>query len=257
MDLGIAGKSALVCASTGGLGAATARALAQEGARVVFSGRRGSVARDAAAGYSGAVGIEADLSTIEGARALHDAAVAAVGPLDILVLNGPGPKPGTASTLDTEAITAAVTSLLLVHQTLVSLSLPHMRASGWGRVLAIGSSGVVAPLTELSLSNIGRAGLAGYLKSLANEVAADGVTANLLLPGRIATDRLHTLDAKAAERTGRPVADIRRQAQDTIPAKRYGEPDEFGAAAAFLCSAQASYITGIAMRCDGGLVPTL
>lgn len=257
MDFGIAGKAALVCASTGGLGAATARALAAEGARVVFSGRRGDVAREAAAAYDGSVGIEADLSSVDGARALHAAAVEAVGPLDIVVLNGPGPKPGTASAIDTAAISEAVTTLILVQQAIVAEALPHLRASGWGRILAIASSGVVAPLTGLALSNIGRAGLAGYIKSLSNEVAAEGITANLLLPGRIATDRLRSLDEGAAEKSGVSIDEVRQKVQATIPAGRYGDPDEFGAAAAFLCSAQASYITGIAMRCDGGLVPTL
>jgi 3-oxoacyl-[acyl-carrier protein] reductase len=224
---------------------------------VVFSGRRGDVAKEAAAPFEGSVGLEADLSTVEGARALHAAAVDAVGPLDILILNGPGPRPGVATTLDTDSITAAVTSLMLVHQAVVAEALPHLLDSGWGRILGIGSSGVAAPITGLSLSNIGRAAFAGYLKSLSNEIASRGTTVNLLLPGRIATDRLRSLDAAAAERSGSPLEDVQKQLISAIPVGRYGDPDEFGAAAAFLCSAQASYITGIAMRCDGGLVPTL
>jgi len=257
MDLGLAGRSALVCASTGGLGAATARALAAEGARVVFSGRRADVANEAAAPFAGSVGVAADLSTVEGARKLHAAAVDAVGPLDILVLNGPGPPPGTASTLDTTSITTAITSLVLVHQALAELALPHMLASGWGRVLGLGSSGVATPITGLALSNLGRAALAGYLKSLSNEVAANGITVNMLLPGRIATDRVAVLDTNAAEKSGRTIEAVQQQSAATIPAGRYGDPDEFGATAAFLCSAKASYITGTATRCDGGLVPTL
>ncbi len=257
MDLGIAGKSALVCASTAGLGAATARALATEGARVVFSGRRGDAARSAAADYDGCVGIEADLGDAAGGRALHAAAVDAVGPLDIVVLNGPGPKPGTASAQDTASITAAVTSLLLVQQAIVAEALPHLRTSRWGRILAIGSGGVAAPITGLALSNIGRAALAAYLKSLSNEIAGEGITANMLLPGRIDTDRVRSLDAGRSEQTGTPVEQVKEQALAAIPAGRYGEPAEFGAVAAFLCSAPASYVTGIAMRCDGGQVPTL
>jgi 3-oxoacyl-[acyl-carrier protein] reductase len=257
MDLGIAGKSALVCASTGGLGAATARALAAEGAKVVFSGRRGALAREAAARFDGAVGIEADLGSVDGARELHAAAVDAVGPLDILVLNGPGPRPGTATTVDTADLNEALTSLLLVHQALIEAALPHMLDTAWGRILAIGSSGVAAPLTGLALSNVGRAALAGYLKSLSNEVAARGATVNMLLPGRIATDRLASLDAKVAEKSGRTVEEVRTESVSAIPTGRYGTPDEFGATAAYLCSAQAAYVTGVAMRCDGGLVPTL
>lgn len=257
MDLGLAGKAALVCASTGGLGAATARALAAEGAKVIFSGRRGEVARQAAAQFEGAVGIEADLGSVAGARALHTAAVDAVGPLDILVLNGPGPRPGTASTLNTDDLTDAMTSLLLVHQALTEAALPHMLESGWGRIVAIGSSGVAAPITGLALSNVGRAALAGYLKSLSNEVAAIGVTVNMVLPGRIATERVEFLDAKAAEKSGRTIDEVRLESTSVIPSRRYGLPDEFGATVAFLCSTSASYITGVALRCDGGRIPTL
>jgi 3-oxoacyl-[acyl-carrier protein] reductase len=257
MDLGLAGKTALVCASTGGLGAATARALAVEGVRVVFSGRRGDVAREAAAEFEGSAGIEADLTTIEGARALYASAVEAVGPLDILVLNGPGPRPATASQVSADDLSEAITTLLLVHQTLVGSALPHMLDAGWGRILAVGSSGVAAPMTGLALSNAGRSALAAYLKSLANEVAGKGVTVNLLLPGRIATDRLQSLDGKAAKEAGVSVEEIATKAAAAIPSGRYGRPEEFGDYAAFLCSALASYVTGTAARCDGGLIPTL
>jgi len=257
MDLGIKGKTALVCASTGGLGAATARALADDGARVVFSGRRAELAADEASAYDGCVGIRADLSSVDGARTLYDEAVAAVGPIDILVLNGPGPKPGTASRVDSDDLTGAFTSLMLVQQSLIAACLPHMREQRWGRILSIASSGVVAPITGLALSNVGRMALAGYLKALSNEVAADGITVNLLLPGRIATDRMISLDQNAAERSGKPVEQIRAAGAESIPAGRYGDPAEFGAVGAFLCSAQASYVNGIALRCDGGAVPTL
>jgi 3-oxoacyl-[acyl-carrier protein] reductase len=132
-----------------------------------------------------------------------------------------------------------------------------MRERGWGRILAIGSSGVAAPLAGLALSNMGRAALAGYLKTLAGEVAADGVTVNMLLPGRIATDRVAALDQAVATRQGRTVEEVATAAQAAIPVGRYGTPAEFGAAAAFLCGASASYITGTAVRCDGGLVQSL
>jgi len=257
MDLGIAGKAALVCASTGGLGAAVAHALAAEGCRVVFSGRRGALAKEAAGRYPGCVGVEADLGSVEGALALHAAAVDAIGPLDIVVLNGPGPRPGTASLVDSAAMGVALTSLVLVPQAIAGATVPHQREQGWGRILAIGSSGVVAPIPGLALSNTGRAGLAGYLKSLATEVAPDGVTVNMLLPGRIDTDRVRSLDAGRADTTGRSADAVRTESEAAIPAGRYGRPDEFGAAAAFLCSAAASYLTGTAIRCDGGLVPTL
>lgn len=257
MDLGIAGKVALVCASTGGLGAATATALAAEGARVVFTGRRLEVAEQLASGFGGAVAVRSDLSTLAGAGELHTAVLDAVGEPDILVLNGPGPTPGAAADLTTEAIGAAVESLLLVHQELVRRCLPHLRQARWGRILGLGSSGVEAPLPGLALSNIGRAAFAGYLKSLAGEVAADGVTVNMLQPGRIATDRVASLDEAKAARAGSSPRAVRTASEATIPVGRYGRPEEFGAVAAFLCSEPASYVTGLSVRADGGLVPTL
>ncbi|SDR15640.1 SDR family oxidoreductase [Thermostaphylospora chromogena] len=253
MDLGLKGRTALVCASTGGLGEATARALALEGARVVVSGRRGERARAIAAELPDAIGVEADLLAPGGVERL----VSAAGEVDILVLNGPGPRPGPAATMTGEDLTAAVDALVRPHLRLISLVLPGMRARGWGRILAIGSSGVVSPLANLALSNLGRSALAGYLKTLAAEVAADGVTVNMLLPGRIATERVARLDAAAAEREGRSVAEVEAASRAAIPAGRYGRPEEFGQVAAFLCSEPASYVTGTALRCDGGLVRTL
>jgi 3-oxoacyl-[acyl-carrier protein] reductase len=251
MDLGIKDRTAVVCASTSGLGRAVAEALAAEGARVVVSGRRGDLAREIAATLPGATGVAADLTDPEVVSTLVD------GPVDILVLNGPGPKPGAAAALDGADYAAALDSLFLTQQRLVAAALPGMRERGWGRILAIGSSGVVAPLAGLALSNVGRAALAGYLKTLAGEVAADGVTVNMLLPGRIATDRVAALDRAAAERQGRTPEEVAADARAGIPAGRYGTAAEFGAAAAFLCGEPASYITGTAVRCDGGLVQSL
>ncbi|MFE4198362.1 SDR family oxidoreductase [Paenarthrobacter sp. NPDC056912] len=270
MDLGIAGKTALVAASTGGLGLAVARALAAEGVRVAIVGRRRDRAKEIVAelqtaygsgslGASGfdAVAIEADLTTAEGIESAVEQTVADLGPIDILVLNGPGPKPGAAATLSSDEMAAAFDLLVKPHHALVSHVLPGMRERRWGRILAIGSSGVTAPLPNLAVSNTGRAALAGYLKTLAAEVALDEVTVNLLLPGRIATDRVAQLDHAAAKRRGTTLEEIRLESRKTIPARRYGEPAEFGAAAAFLCSAPASYITGVALRCDGGLIRSL
>ncbi|MDI2036718.1 SDR family oxidoreductase [Paenarthrobacter nitroguajacolicus] len=275
MDLGIAGKTALVAASTGGLGLAVARALAAEGVRVAVVGRRRDRAKEIVAelqaaygtgvlgsgslGTSGfdAVAIEADLGTPEGIESAVEQTVANLGPIDILVLNGPGPKPGAAATLTSDEMAAAFDLLVKPHHSLVSHVLPGMRERRWGRILAIGSSGVTAPLPNLAVSNTGRAALAGYLKTLAAEVALDDVTVNLLLPGRIATDRVTQLDQAAAKRRGTTLEDIQLESRKTIPARRYGEPAEFGAAAAFLCSAPASYITGVALRCDGGLIRSL
>jgi 3-oxoacyl-[acyl-carrier protein] reductase len=255
MDLGITGRSAVVCASTSGLGEAVARALAAEGAHVIISGRRGERARRIAGELPSAVGVEADLTDPTGNERLLAAAREAFGEVDIL--NGPGPKSGTAAHVSEPDVDAAIDTLLRPQVRLVSGVLPGMRERRWGRILAVGSTGISAPLPNLALSNLGRAALAGYLKTLAAEVAADGVTVNLLLPGRIATDRAAALDEGRAERSGRSIDDVREESRAEIPAGRYGDPAEFGSVGAFLCSEQASYVTGTAVRCDGGLVRSL
>lgn len=257
MDLGLTGRTALVCASTSGLGRATARALAREGVAVVVTGRSPDRAEEVAGTLPGAVGIGCDLVADGGAQRLLAAAHDAVGDLDILVLNGPGPAPGTALTTDAAGISEAVATLVTPQNALIRGVLPAMLERGWGRILSISSTSVAAPLANLSLSNLGRAALAGYLKTLATEVAGRGVTVNSLLPGRIATPRARQVDEAAAARTGRPLPDVEAESKAAIPAGRYGEPDEFGAVAAFLCSTQAAYVTGTTVRCDGGLVPTL
>ncbi|MFJ9517955.1 SDR family oxidoreductase [Kitasatospora sp. NPDC101801] len=241
-----------MCSSTGGLGEAIARALAAEGASTVVCGRRGERARQIAAELPTAVGVEVDLLAEDGPARLWEATVAAFGPPDVLVLNGPGPKPGPASGVGPAEVDAALHSLLRQQVRLLGMALPAMRERGWGRILAVGSSGVVAPIPNLALSNLGRAALAGYLKTLAAEVAADGVTVNLLLPGRIETERTTAIDTANAERAGRTLDEVRRASLEAIPAGRYGRPAEFAATAAFLCGGPASYLTGSAVRCDGG-----
>lgn len=257
MDLQLQGKTAFVAASTGGLGRAIAEALAAEGANVVVTGRRADVAEQIAAGLPSAIGIELDVTDGESRAAALERATASFGPIDILVINGPGPRPGTAADASADDVSDAFERLVAPGHDLVSRVLPGMRERGWGRILAVGSSGIQSPIANLASSNLGRAALAGYLKTLAAEVAPDGVTVNLLLPGRIATDRVAQLDAAQAERQGIEPAEAKRRSQQTIPADRYGEPHEFGAAGAFLCSGAAAYITGVALRVDGGLVRTL
>jgi 3-oxoacyl-[acyl-carrier protein] reductase len=257
MDLEISGRHAVVCASTAGLGEAVARALAAEGARVVICGRRGDRARAIAAELPEAIGVPVDLQAPAGPARLVSAATEAFGPVDILVLNGPGPRPGGAQDLGDGDIVTAAGLFVRPHQQLVSLVLPAMRDRGWGRILAIGSSGLVAPIAGLALSNICRAALGGYLKTLAAEVAGDGITVNLLLPGRIATARTAQVDEFNAGRRAIPVQEVAARSRAAIPMGRYGDCAEFGAVAAFICGQPASYITGTALRCDGGLVPTL
>jgi len=257
MDLQLQGRAAFVAASTGGLGRAVAEALGREGANVIVTGRRRELAEQIAADLPSAIGLELDVTSERSRAAAIEQAQQRFGPLDVLVLNGPGPKPGPAATMTGDGARSAFDQLVTPHQHFVSAVVGGMRARGWGRILAVGSSGIVSPLPNLAGSNLGRAALANYLKTLAAEVASDGVTVNLLLPGRIATDRVATLDEAKARRDGTTRDDIARASQASIPTGRYGDPDEFGAAAAFLCSGPASYITGTAMRCDGGLVNTL
>ncbi|WEV78851.1 SDR family oxidoreductase [Janibacter cremeus] len=253
MDTGLQGKHVLVPGASAGIGLAVAQAVAREGADVVLAARRGDVVREEAARLPSAIGVEIDM-TDDGAPAeLVAAAEEAFGPVDVLVLNGGGPPPGPAADLDDAQVMAAVHQLLVQHQRLVSLVLPGMRERAWGRVIGMGSSGVQSPIANLALSNIGRAGLAGYLKTLAGEVAADGVTVNMVLPGRIGTDRVDALDAATAKRTGRSVEEVRAASMAGIPAGRYGRPEEFAAAVTFLASEPASFITGEQLRCDGGM----
>jgi len=144
--------------------------------------------------------------------------------------------------------------LMVQHHRLVEAALPSMRERGWGRIVAVGSSGVQEPIEMLALSNTGRAALSGYLKTLAAEVAADGVTVNMVLPGRIDTDRVAALDRARAERSGSTPEEVRAASERAIPARRYGRPEEFAAAVVFLASEPASYVTGVRLRCDGGMV---
>lgn len=253
MDLGITGRAALVCASTSGLGLAIGRALAAEGARTVLCGRRGDLARQQAAALPDAIGVEIDLDQPGAAGQLVSETVAAYGPPAILILNSGGPPAGKAADQDRESLLAAVGRLLLPHNDLIRLCLPAMLERGWGRIIGVGASGVTEPIPGIALSNVARAGLAGLLKTLAAEVAGGGVTVNMVLPGRIATERLEELDRYWAAAAGRTREQELERIQAAIPAGRYGTPEEFAAAVTFLASDAASYITGVQLRVDGGL----
>ncbi len=254
MDLGITGRTAIILGSTSGLGWAIAQGLAAEGAHVVVVGRDGQRAQERADTLPSAVGVGADLTEPDGPAHVLHAAREAFGEVDILVLNGGGPKPGSAAELDPDDVGAAAEVLVRPHVQLVREVLPGMTERGWGRIVAVGSSGAQQPTPNLTASNLGRAALAGYLKTLASEVADRGVTVNMVLPGRIDTDRVAQLDEANASRTDRTPEQVRQASQATIPVGRYGRPAEFAAAAVFLAGEPSSYITGEQLRCDGGLV---
>ena len=224
MDLGLTGKIALVLGSTAGLGRASAEALAAEGASVVVVGRRRELVDELASSLPSAAGVVADLTEPDAPQRIAAAAREAFGRVDVLVLNGGGPPPGTADQFDVEAAQAAVDLLLKQHVALVTELLPAMREAGWGRIVAVGSSGVQQPIPTLTASNVGRAALAAYLKTLAGAVAKDGVTVNMVLPGRIDTDRVAQLDRAAAESTGTTPGEARGSSEARSPAGGDGPP---------------------------------
>lgn len=245
MELGLTGRTAIVCGASSGMGLAVAEALAAEGASVVmFARRRELVEREAE--RIGALAVQGDLTIPQHLERLAQATVGAFGGVDILVLNGGGPPAGQAATLTAEAIDEAVALLLTSHVTLVGHCLPHLRASGRGRIVAIESSSVREPLTGLALSNAVRPGVIGWLKTLARELAPEGITVNTIAPGRIDTDRLRSL--YGYDDGDPPAADL-----EQIPARRLGSPAEIAALAAFLASEQAGYVTGAVIPVDGGL----
>ena len=245
MDLGLAGRVALVTGASKGLGLGIATAFGAEGARVAVSSRSRERI-DQAAEKAGARGYVYDSGEPDAAPALVEAVERDLGPIDILVANTGGPPPGADPLGFTrEQWEAAYRSLVLSPMALVENVLPGMRERGFGRVVAVSSSAVREPIPVLMLSNAHRSGLLAAFKTLAREVAGDGVTVNSILPGRIATDRI-------LENYGSLEA-ARRNAEEEVPARRLGTVEEFAAVATFLCSIPAAYVTGAAVLVDGGL----
>lgn len=261
MDLGISGKTALVLGGGGGLGGAIARALAAEGAGVAVADISPQAAErtvEAVAAMGGkAVSLEWDLGDL-GAVDEHITTIErALGPVDILVNNTGGPPPSPVGGQDPEIWLRHFRSMVMSVIAITDRVAPLMRSRGWGRIITSASSGVIAPIPDLGLSNALRGSLLGWSKTLAREVAADGVTCNVVVPGRIGTQRTRFLDQAKADREGRSVEETSAESVASIPVGRYGEPREYAAAVAFLASGQASYITGSVIRVDGGLIASL
>ena len=241
MDLGIEGKRAAVAAASAGLGHATAKALVEAGCRVAICGRDGARVAEAAARLGDlAVAVVADVGTPDGATRFIEQARAELGGIDILVPNAGGPPPGTFASTPLEAYAPALDLNLISTVAMCMEAVPEMQQRGWGRVVAITSSSVRQPIANLILSNTARAGVTGFLKTLALEVAPDGVTVNSVQPGLHYTDRMRSLGVDPD------------QAGATIPVGVIGDPDDFGAVCAFLCSQAARFVTGAAIPVDGG-----
>ena len=252
MDLGIRGKRALVCASSKGLGRGCAEALAAAGVDLVMNARGAEALAAAAAAIRAAhqvnvVTVAGDITTDAGR-----AAVLAQGPFDILVTNAGGPPPGMWHDWDRADFINALDANMLTPIALMQAVLPGMMAQGWGRVVNITSVSVKSPVAQLGLSNAARTGLTGFVAGTARQVAGKGVTINNLLPGIHDTDRATALDTGVIKATGMTMEQARAQRMATIPAARYGTPDEFGAACAFLCSTHAGFIVGQNILLDGG-----
>jgi 3-oxoacyl-[acyl-carrier protein] reductase len=253
MDLGIRGRHAIVCASSKGLGRGCAEALAAAGANLVMNARGAEALEAAAAEIRAAHRVEvrtvaADVTSAEGQESL----LAACPAPDILITNAGGPPPGIWSEWEREDFLKALDANMLTPIALMKAVLPGMMERGWGRIVNITSQSVKAPIPALGLSNAARAGLTGYVAGTSRQVAHAGVTINNMLPGIHATDRAIALDGNVARQKNISIEDARREREATVPARRYGTAEEFGAMCAFLCSVHAGFVVGQNILLDGG-----
>jgi len=261
MDLNIAGRTALVLGAGGGLGCAVADRLAREGANIALAdidAERLNTAVGLVESHGvKALPIEWDLADLDCVDVNIGRIEGELGPVDIVVAFTGGPPPtsvsGQSPDLWAESFKMMVQSVVAVTDRV----LPGMRAANWGRIVTSTSSGVVAPIPNLGLSNALRGTLLGWSKTLSQEVGVDGVTANIVVPGRIATARTAFLDEQKAERTGRSLEEITAESAAGMSLGRYGDPSEFADVVTFLCSERASYVTGSIVRVDGGLIPSI
>ena len=262
MDLGLEGKRALVMSSSRGLGLGIAEALAAEGANVLLTGRSedkliAAAERINERGAGTAGWVAADLADPNAAEILVKAAEEAMGGVDCLLANTGGPPPGRMADADLTKLAQQFETMVLRVMQVAAGVVPGMKERGWGRILTIGSSGVVQPIPNLGLSNALRSSLVGWSKSLSNDLAGDGITVNMILPGRIHTERVDELDEAASKRTGKSLDETRAASRATIPAGRYGAVEEFAKVATFLVSDAASYVTGSLIRVDGGSIKSV
>jgi len=252
MDLGIAGRHAIVCASSRGLGRACALSLAEAGVHVTINGRdEAALAETCAAAKAFGVDVNVvagDVSSAAGQEAL----LAACPSPDILINNNGGPPLKDFRQIDREAMIAGVTMNMITPIELIQRVVDGMGERGFGRIVNITSASVRAPISGLDLSSGARAGLTSFLAGVSRSVASRGVTINQMMPGAFDTDRLRGNFAAASERTGKPASDIASQRAAGIPSRRFGTPAEFGATCAFLCSVHAGYVTGQSLLIDGG-----
>lgn len=261
MELGLKEKTALVLGGGGGLGRAISIAFAREGAKVAFADIEPAAIAGTEAALAqfdvkrmGLVWDLADLSQIDG----HVSKIeSGLGPVDILVNITGGPPPTPAVGQDPALWLKQFQAMVLSVIAITDRVLPGMRARGWGRIITSTSSGVIAPIPNLGVSNALRLSLVGWSKTLAREIGTDGVTANVVVPGRIATDRIKFLDEAKAKREGRSVDEVSAESTGSIPLGRYGKPEEYADVVTFLASARAAYVTGSVVRVDGGLIASV